>query len=142
MGNGFARLTLELPAVISPDQEVHFAANLVPSRYSTYFVTPSLRGNAFAGTAVSPGISFGGGIGPFGVSDHLELGGTNPGKGSFTGVFQMGFGLDVRVSHSFSVRGQVRDFWSGTPDLNIDNGESGQHNFFLGGRLIIQKKKR
>jgi len=37
----------------------HHRTHLVPSCYSTYFVTPSLRGNAFAGTAVSPGISFG-----------------------------------------------------------------------------------
>jgi hypothetical protein len=136
MGNGFARLTFEVPAVISPDQDVHFAANLVPSSYTTYFVTPSLRGNVFAGNAVSPWVSFGGGIGHFGVADHLEFGGTNPGKSSFTGIFQMGFGLDVRVTHSFSVRGQVRDFWSGTPDLNIDNGKSRQHNFFVGGGVI------
>jgi len=48
----------------------------------------------------------------------------------------MGFGLDVRGSHSFSVRGQVRDFWSGTPDLSIDNGKSRQHNFFVDGAVI------
>jgi hypothetical protein len=136
MGNGFARLTFEVPAVFDFDQDVHFASNLVPSSYTTYFVTPSLRANAFAGTAISPWVSFGGGLGHFGVADHLEFGGTNPGKGHFTGIFQMGFGLDVRIKRTISLRGQVRDFWSGTPDLNVDNGKGHQHNFFVGGGVI------
>ena len=85
---------------------------------------------------MSPWVSFGGGIGHFGVADHLEFGGTNSGKGTTTGIFQMGFGLDVRVTHSFSMRGQVRDFWSGTPDLNVDTGKGHQHNFFVGGGII------
>jgi hypothetical protein len=59
-----------------------------------------------------------------------------PGKGSNTGVFQMGLGLDVRVTHTLSVRGQVRDFWSGRPDLNLDTDKSRQHNFFVGGGVI------
>jgi|SRR5215470_598101 len=136
MGNGFARLTFEVPAVFNFDQDVHFAANLIPSSYTTYFVTPSLRANAFAGTAISPWVSFGGGLGHFGVADHLEFGGTNPGNGNFTGIFQMGFGLDVRIKRTISLRGQVRDFWSGTPDLNVDTGKGHQHNFFVGGGVI------
>jgi hypothetical protein len=136
MGNGFARLTFEVPAVFNFDQDVHFAANLVPSSYSTYFVTPSLRANAFAGTAISPWVSFGGGLGHFGVADHLQFGGSNPGNSNFTGIFQMGFGLDVRIKRTISLRGQVRDFWSGTPDLNVDTGKSHQHNFFVGGAVM------
>jgi hypothetical protein len=136
MGEGLLRLTFEVPVVFNFDQDVHFASNLVPSSYTTYFITPSLRANVFAANAVSPWVSFGGGMGHFGVADHLEFGGANPGNSSFTGVFQMGFGLDVRVTHTFSLRGQVRDFWSGTPELNVDNGKSHQHNFFVGGGVI------
>jgi len=136
MGNGFARLTFEVPAVFNFDQDVHFADNLVPSSYTTYFVTPSLRANAFAGTGISPWVSFGGGLGHFGVADHVEFGGANPGKSNFTGIFQMGFGLDVRIKPTISLRGQVRDFWSGTPDLNVDTGKGHQHNFFVGGGVI------
>lgn len=136
LGNGLFRLTFEVPAVFDFDQKVHFDANLIPSSYTTYFVTPSLRANVFSETRVSPWVSVGGGIGHFGVADHLEFGGANPGKGSFTGLFQAGFGLDVRVARSFSVRGQVRDFWSGMPELNVDTGKSRQHNFFVGGGVI------
>jgi|SRR5262245_31113858 len=136
MGNGFARRTFEVPAVFNFDQDVHFAANLVPSSYSTYFLTPSLRANAFAGTAISPWVSFGRGLGHLGVADHLEFGGSNPDNSNFTGIFQMGFGLDVRIKRTISLRGQVRDFWSGTPDLNVDTGKGHQHNFLVVGGVI------
>jgi hypothetical protein len=34
-------------------------------------------------------------------------------------------------------RGQVRDFWSGTPDLPLaDTGKTRQHNYFAGGGVI------
>ena len=49
---------------------------------------------------------------------------------------QFGFGLDVRVWKSFSIRGGVRDFWSGTPNLNVDTGKSRQHNYFVGGGVV------
>jgi hypothetical protein len=134
--NGFLRLTGEVPFVFDPNQELHHASGLVPSSYSTYFVTPSLRANIFSGTGVSPWLSVGGGFGHFGVSDHLEFGGDNPGKGTNTGILQMGFGLDVRITHSITARGQVRDFFSGTPDLNLDTGKGHQHNYFVGGGIV------
>ena len=64
-------------------------------------------------------------------------GGTNPGGSSTSGVLQGGLGLDVRVWHRFSIRGQVRDFWSGTPDLPLAaTGKTRQHNFFVGGGVV------
>jgi len=42
----------------------------------------------------------------------------------------------VRIKRTISRRGQVRDFWSGTPDLNVDTGKGPQHNFFVGGGVI------
>jgi hypothetical protein len=59
-GEGFTRLTFEVPVVINTDEDLNFAANSVPSSYQQYFVTPSLRANIFAMTAVSPWVSVGG----------------------------------------------------------------------------------
>jgi hypothetical protein len=103
-----SRLTFEVPAVFDLDQDVNFAVNSVPSSYSSYFVTPSLRANVFATTAISPWVSFGGGIGHFNPSSQLEFGGPNPNKGSTTGIFQMCLGLDVRIKRTISLRGEVR----------------------------------
>jgi hypothetical protein len=136
LGNGFTRLSFEVPAVFNLDEDIQFKENLVPESFRTYFVTPALRANVFANTAVSPWISLGGGFGHFSPSSNLEFGGPSPAKSNTTGVMQIGFGLDVRVWKSFSVRGGVRDFWSGTPNLNVDTGKSRQHNYFVGGGLI------
>jgi hypothetical protein len=52
-------------------------------------------------------------------------------------VIQAGLGLDVKVWKRFSIRGQVRDFWSGTPNLPLaDTGKSRQHNYFVGGGVV------
>jgi hypothetical protein len=109
MGENFWRLTFEVPAVFNFDEDLNFAANSVPEDYRSFFVTPSLRANAFATTAISP---------------------------STTGVMQIGVGLDVRLTPHFTLRGGARDFWSGTPDILVDTGKSRQHNYFVGGGVV------
>jgi hypothetical protein len=136
MGEGFAQLTFEVPAVFNFDEDLNFAANSVPEAYSSFFITPSLRGNIFASTAISPWISFGGGVGHFSPSSQLEFGGPSNAKGSTNGVFQAGIGLDVRLKPRWTLRGEARDFWSGSPDLLVDTGKSRQHNYFVGGGVV------
>jgi len=130
-------LALEVPFVVNPDEHLHAAQNLVPKQYSSYFVTPGARLNLFPEVAVSPWISLGGGFGHFSENSTLEFGGPNPGKtGTTTGVLQAGSGLDVRVFHRFSIRGEARYFWSGVPQLNVATGNSRQHNLFIGGGVV------
>lgn len=134
---GLAALTLEVPFVFNPDEDLHFKQNVIPEGYGSYFITPSVRANLFPSSGVSPWISFGGGFGHFGEKSVLEFGGTNPGStGTTTGVFQMGIGLDVKILKTFALRGQLRDFNSGAPDLNINTGKSRQHNLFVGGGVV------
>ena len=136
LGEGFTRLTFEVPAVFDLDQDLNFAANSVPSSYKSFFVTPALRANIFAMTAISPWISVGGGVGRFSPSDHLEFGGASNAKSSTEGVFQLGIGLDVRITPRWSLRGGMRDFWSGSPNILVDTGKNRQHNYFVGGGVV------
>jgi len=127
----------EVPAVFNLDEDLGSGGDVVPSGYKQIFVTPSVRLNLFPATAVSPWVSFGGGFGHFSESNNLNYYGTNPGGSTTSGVIQGGLGLDVRVWHRFSIRGEVRDFWSGTPDLPLaDTGKTRQHNFFVGGGVV------
>ncbi|MFZ1051164.1 MAG: hypothetical protein WBP65_21045 [Candidatus Sulfotelmatobacter sp.] len=102
---------------------------------------PTGKEEKIVATAVSPWVSFGGGFGHFSESNNLNYYGTNPGGSSTSGVLQGGLGLDVspfrkRFSH-FSFRGEVRDFWSGTPNLPLaDTGKTRQNNYFVGGSVI------
>ena len=127
----------EVPAVFNLDEDLNSGTDVVPLDYKQIFVTPAARVNLFPETAVSPWVSFGGGFGHFSENKNLIYFGPNPGKSSTTGVIQGGLGLDVRVWHRFSIRGQVRDFWSGTPDLPLaPTGKTRQHNFFVGGGVV------
>jgi hypothetical protein len=135
---GLLTLTLEVPFVVNPSQDLHAAPpNRIPQKYASYFVTPAARLNAFRDQAVSPWVSFGGGFGHFAESSTLLFGGHNPGPtGTNTGALQAGLGLDVKIFHGFSLRGEARDFWSGVPQLNVNTGKSRQHNIFAGGGVV------
>jgi hypothetical protein len=136
-GNPVFAISGEVPAVFNLDENLNSGSNVVPKSYTQIFVTPSARLNLFPATAVSPWVSLGGGFSYFTESDTLIYGGTNPGNWTTSGVLQGGFGLDVRVLHNFSIRLDVRDFWSGTPSLPLaDTGKSRQNNYFVGGGVV------
>jgi hypothetical protein len=141
LGNEGCSLSAEVPAVFNFDEDLGSGHNVVPIDYQSFFITPSFRANLFPVTAFSPWVSFGGGFGHFSENGTLIYGGPNPGGSSTTGVMQGGFGLDVRpFQHHFrrlSIRGEVRDFWSGTPKFPLaDTGKTRQHNYFVGGGVI------
>src|SRR6266566_2908593 len=64
-------LSGEVPVVFNLDEDVHSGAHVVPSDYSSYFITPAARVNPFPATAVSPWVSFGGGFGHFSETSSL-----------------------------------------------------------------------
>jgi len=134
---GLFSLSLEVPFVVDPVEDLHAAQNVIPKQYSSFFVTPAARVNLFPDLAVSPWVSFGGGFGHFSESSTLLFGGANLGKtGTTTGVLQAGVGLDVKIFRHFSLRGEGRDFWSGVPHLNVATGKTRQHNIFAGGGVV------
>lgn len=127
----------ELPVMYDNDMKLNAGAYgfaVVPTSLKALFVTPAARVNFFPTTAVSPWVSFGGGVGHFSESSTLVYGGTNPGKSTTGFTLQGGLGLDVKVWHNISMRGEVRDFWSGEPSFPLaPTGKSRQHNYFVGG---------
>jgi hypothetical protein len=135
---GILDVKVEVPFVFTPTVKLNFGQNIVPKSFRSYFVTPAARVSLFPTTAFSPWVSVGGGFGRFGESSDLEFGGTNPGnKGTTSGVFQTGLGLDVKIIPVLKLRGEVRDFYSGVPQLNANTGKDRQHNIFVGGGLVF-----
>jgi hypothetical protein len=53
-------------------------------------------------------------------------------------VFSFGAGLDVWPFKRWGFRVEARDFYSGTPNLNVDVGRSRQHNYYVGGGAILR----
>jgi hypothetical protein len=141
IGKQVYSISAEVPAVFNLDEDLGSGGDVVPSDYKQIFVTPAIRVNLFPATKVSPWVSLGGGFGRFSEGKNLNYYGTNPGGSSTSGVLQAGLGLDVnpfgRRFRHFKIRGEARDFWSGTPELPLaDTGKTRQHNYFVGGGLI------
>lgn len=111
-----------------------YGFSVVPQELKSFFITPAARANLFPTTAVSPWISFGVGFGHFSENNTLLFSGANPGKSTTSATIEGGIGLDVKVWKTLSIRGEVRDFWSGEPDFPLaPTGKSRQHNYFVGG---------
>lgn len=132
-----AAFTFEIPVVYLPDQDLLSSNDLVPEGYKALFVTPGVRANLFPNTLLSPWASVGAGFGHFttsktGVFNVLKV----PGKGSSTSVIQFGIGVDVKIWHSLKFRGEIRDFYSGVPNLNVVQGRTRMHNFVGGGGVV------
>jgi Outer membrane protein beta-barrel domain len=125
-------VSLEVPFVFSPDEDLHLHTNPVSADYRSFFVTPAARLNVFSASAVSPWVSVGGGVGYFRGSTAIP---TNT-MSTTTGVFQFGGGLDVRLIRKFSLRVEARDFWSGVPELGVTTDQSRQHNLFVGAGVV------
>lgn len=141
-GNAIYAISGEIPAAFNLDEDLNSGGPVVPVDYRQIFITPAFRVNLFPETAVSPWVSFGGGFAHFSENENLLYYGTNPGGSTNSGVMQAGLGLDLNPFqhrfHRFGFRGEVRDFWSGTPDLPLaDTGKTRQHNFFVSGGVII-----
>lgn len=130
-------ISAEVPFMYNPDIDVNGGAYgfaVVPNGLKAFFLTPGGRVNLFPTTAVSPWVSLGLGFAHFSQSNMLLYGGPNPGSSKSSFAAQGGLGLDVKVWRRMSIRGQVRDYWSGTPDFpRAVTGKTRQHNFFVGG---------
>lgn len=130
-------ISAEVPFVYNYDVDLNAGAYgfaVVPPDMKAYFVTPAARANLFPTTAVSPWVSFGGGFAHFSESGTLIYGGQNPGKSKTSFALEGGLGLDVKVWRRLSIRGEVRDFWTGEPDFPLaPTGQTRQHHYVVGG---------
>jgi len=80
-------------------------------KYSTLFVTPGLRLKLAPEFPISAYFVVGGGVVHFSKSNTLTD------DSSYSGTFDVGGGLDWKIAPFFSARGEVRDFYSGSPNI-------------------------
>lgn len=128
----------EVPFVASPLQDVASSNPAVPLNYASLFITPGVRFKFRPEQRVSPFVAVGGGYARFDESEDLVSGVPNPGpRGTNTGVLQFGGGFDVKVFSRISLRGEVRDFYSGRPQYNVITDGDRQHNVVFSGGFVL-----
>jgi hypothetical protein len=136
----WGRLSVEVPVIFNPDEDLNFGLNQVPKDYSSVFMTPAARVNLIPDFIVSPWISFGGGLAHYAASQDLVFFGTNIGRRvDNSGALEGGLGFDTRIPGTslLRFRFEARDFWTGEPPINVNTGHTRQHNYYVGGGALF-----
>jgi len=133
----------EVPFVALPSQDVQSPSPSSPRNYASIFITPGIRVTFVPVAAISPWASVGGGFARFAESTTLVTGAPNTFKtGTNKGALQYGGGVDFKTPFKIPVplvlRGEIRDFYSGQPRLNIARPGKGQHNVIISGGIVLR----
>lgn len=137
-------LAFEVPFVALPSQGVQSNSIFVPRNFASIFITPGIRVSFALKSAISPWASLGGGYARFAESTTLVTGAPNPFKtGTNKGALQFGGGADFKAPFHIPLfplafRGEIRDFYTGQPRLNIIRSETGQHNIVVSGGIVLR----
>ena len=137
-GTTLAALYGEIQFVALPNRPVSAANAVVPQNYASLYLTPGLRVKLFPNSRLSPWAAIGGGYALYQESARLSNGQDALNKFLNRGVFEYGGGLDYRLFRFVGLRAEVRDFFSGNPNLNNPLDSSTQHNVVENGGLILR----
>ena len=129
--------------------EVHFLANgqrvvgsgqaAATRDVATAYVTPGVRVKFVPNAPVAPYFALGGGYALYEQSLVRIDGRPNEApRFQHRGAFDFGGGVDVRFWRWLGLRGEIRDFYSGSPAFNLGGLGGGQHNVVAGGGFAIK----
>ena len=134
----FAAIYGEIQFVALPNRSLTAPTTTVPQNYASLYVTPGLRLKVLPTARLSPWVALGGGYALYEQSAKLSNGQNSTSKFLSRGVFDFGGGLDYRLFRLFGLRGEVRDFVSGNPNLNVALSSSTQHNIVASGGISVR----
>lgn len=135
---GVAALYGEVALVALANRGVTAATATVPHDYASLYVTPGLRVKLFPHARLSPWVAAGGGYALYQQSAKLSNGQSTTDQFLNRGVFDFGGGLDYSLFRFIGLRGEVRDFFSGNPNLNVALSSSTQHNVVASGGITLR----
>lgn len=136
----FLALYFEVPVAGTLDATVPASALTSAGTYSSIFVTPGLRLKLAPGAPISPYIATGGGLAHFNRSASQTPAGSSSTVNK--GVWDIGGGLDMKVAPFLGLRAEVRDFYSGSPELRLSQVtgtfNERQHNIVGTAGLVVR----
>ena len=125
----FFSLYLDVPLAVATKSSFTDPSCISPctfkNNYRSFFFTPGLKLRFGAPLVpVAPYVVAGAGFAHYNVPDAAIFGNNSSNKAAF----EVGAGVDMKVAPFFSIRGEVRDFISGTPDIAAITQSGKQHN--------------
>ena len=137
-GNKFA-LYGEINFLASPLREVSSSVTSATQNFASLYLTPGVRLKVFPRSRISPYFAIGGGYADYEQSTTAINGQRNPAARQLArGVFDYGAGFDVHVWRWVALRGEARDFYTGSPNYNVASISGGQHNVVVGGAFVLR----
>jgi opacity protein-like surface antigen len=138
-GESAAALYFEIPFLATPQHKITSASQLITRDVATLYLTPGFRLKFAPGARVAPYIAGGAGYGLFEHSTLRADGNPNGAPRTLgRAAFQFGGGVDVHVWKWVSLRGEFREFISGSPNLNVPVDGSIQHNVLFAGGFSLR----
>ena len=130
----------EINFVASPTaREITTSLNTATHDFASLYITPGIRVNFRPASRISPYALVGGGYADYEQSLTRIDGGRNPAPRELSrGVFDFGAGIDVHVWRFVALRGEARDFYTGSPNYNISSVSGGQHNIVATGAFVLR----
>ena len=138
VGTRVAALYGEIEFVAIPNRGVTSATAVVAQNYASLYVTPGVRLKLFPRWRLSPWAAIGGGYALYEESAQLSNGQKTTNKFLNRGVLDYAGGVDYRLFRLIGLRGEVRDFLSGNPNLNAAPTSSTQHNVVASGGILLR----
>ena len=136
----FIGLYFEVPVAGTLDSTVPVSSLTSAGTYSSLFVTPGLRLKFAPGFFLSPYVATGGGLARYTRSASQTPAGSS--RTVNKGVWDIGGGIDMKVAPFLSLRGEVRDFYSGSPELSINQVtgtfDQRQHNIVGTAGVVVR----
>ena len=129
----------EINFVASPLREVSSSVNTATHDFASLYITPGLRVKFRPASRISPYAVIGGGYAGYEQSLTRIDGRPNQALRELArGVFDFGAGVDVHVWRFVALRGEARDFYTGSPGYNIATISGGQHNVVATGAFVLR----
>ena len=129
----------EINFLASPLRDVSSSVTTATHDFASLYLTPGIRVKFMPAARVSPFAVVGGGYADYEQS-RKRIDGT---PSSVTrelarGVFDFGAGVDLRVWRFVALRGEARDFYTGSPAYNVAAISGGQHNVVATGAVVLR----
>jgi len=128
----------EINALANPLRDVSTSIPTATHDFASLYITPGIRVKFLPTSRISPYALVGGGYADYEQSTRRIDGQTNSVSRELArGVFDFGAGVEVRVWRFVALRGEARDFYTGSPAYNVSGVSGGQHNVVATGALVL-----
>jgi opacity protein-like surface antigen len=129
----------EINFLASPLRDVSSSVTTATKNFASLYLTPGIRVKFRPASRVSPYAVVGGGYADYEQSTTRIDGQPNSASRELArGVFDFGAGVDVRVWRFVAIRGEARDFYTGSPGYNVAAISGGQHNVTATGAFVLR----